>query len=213
MKKRHAVHKYDSYNMEIEVLVPSGAKVLDIGCNTGRLAKALKKRGCVVTGVDVSKNLLNLAKKHCHKTVCADAENLAALNKGLGGQHFDVIILGDVVEHLRSPKIFLINIKRFLKPTGKIIASIPNSAFIWIRFKFLVGNFHYSPAGGLMDEDHLRFFSFGSVKDLFREAGYQISSIKPSNHGIVKRKYFLIKFLGRIIPTMFAIHILVIAQK
>ena len=205
--------KYDSTNKEIERAVTPGSKVLDIGCTTGKLAKALKKKKCQVTGIDIDQTSLSLARKYCQNTILVDVEDRKVLAKKLRGEKFDVVVLGDVLEHLKYPEELLVALKKHLKQNSFIISSIPNSAFIWMRMKFLLGNFNYSKNGGLMDEDHLRFYSFQTAQALFERSGYKIISVKPSSHGINNPKYFAIKALAKIFPSIFAIHILIQAQK
>jgi SAM-dependent methyltransferase len=200
-------------NSDIEMLVPSNCNVLDIGCTTGKLAKFLKKRGCKVTGVDIDDGALLEAKKHCIKTYKIDLDDLDSIDRKLKGQKYDCITMGDILEHIKYPGILLYHLKKYLKPKGTVIASIPNSAFVWMRFRFLFGNFDYSNKGGLMDEDHLRFFSFKTAKILFEDAHYNILSLKESSHGIVNPAFGFIKYLAKIFPTLFAIHIIVLAQN
>lgn len=206
-------NKYDSYNSEIADLVPSGSKVLDVGCNTGKLAQALKRKNCEVTGIDLDDKLLRIARKHCSKTIRADIEDRARLKASLKRTKFDAIILGDVVEHLKRPDEMLVALKPYLKDNGVITCSTPNSAFIWMRVRFLLGNFNYTKSGGLMDVDHLRFFSFATARELFESCGYEVILIKPSSHGITNWKFFFLKLLAKIIPSLFAIHILIVAKK
>lgn len=205
--------KYDSTNEEIERAVPPHSKVLDVGCTTGKLAKALKRKKCQVTGVDIDRSSLNLARRYCQSTILANVEDCKLLAKKLQGEKFDVVVLGDVLEHLKYPKELLVALKKHLKQNALIVSSTPNSAFIWMRMKFLLGNLSYSKNGGLMDEDHLRFYSFQTARALFEESGYEIISVKPSSHGINNPKYFAIKILAKILPSVFAIHILIQAQK
>ena len=206
-------NKYDSYNSEIAVLVPPGSKVLDVGCNTGKLAQALKRKNCEVTGIDLDDKLLKIARKHCTKTVKADIEDRTKLKASLKRTNFDAIILGDVVEHLKRPGEMLVALKPYLKDNGVIICSTPNSAFIWMRVRFLLGDFSYTENGGLMDIDHLRFFSFATTRELFESCGYKVMLVKPSSHGITNWKFFFLKALARIVPSLFAIHILIVAKK
>ncbi len=205
--------KYDSTNEEIERLVPPRAKVLDIGCTTGKMAKNLNKKDCTVVGIDIDKESLKIARKHCFKTICIDLDDSDLLSKSLGREQFDIIILGDVIEHLKQPGKLLKVLRKNIGKDSLVICSVPNSAFIWMRARFMLGKLDYSKHGGLMDEGHLRFFSFKTAKNLFRESGFRICYTKPSSHGINSWIFYPIKLLAQIIPTVFAIHILIIAQK
>lgn len=205
--------KYDSFSTEIESLIPKGSIVLDVGCTTGILARALKKKKCKVVGIDIDSASLKVAAKHCEKVYLIDVDDLKDFDKKLKGQKFDAIALGDILEHLKYPGVLLYHLKNYLTENGVVVAKIPNTAFIWTRLRFLSGNFAYEKGGGLMDEDHLRFFSFGTAKQLFTDSGYKIIKIENSSKAIVNPKYFFVKYLAEIMPRLFSIHIIIEAQK
>lgn len=200
-------------NTDVEKMVPDNCRVLDIGCATGKFARVLKKKGCAVVGVDIDKTALNLAAKYCEKTIQVDLDDLVSLDKKLKGEKFDCISFGDILEHIKYPGVLLYHLKKYLKPQGLVLASIPNSAFIWLRIRFSLGNFDYMPEGGLMDEDHIRFFSFKTARILFEDAQYKVLKIQGSSHGIVNKKFWFIKYFAKIAPTLFAIHVIVLGQN
>lgn len=77
-----------------------------------------------VWGVDVQKEKINKLRKEGHKVVFDDVqilENLKKLNK-----KFDVIVAGEIIEHLENPGLFLDNIKNFLNDDGILIITTPN---------------------------------------------------------------------------------------
>lgn len=203
--------KYDGDCPEIAAAVPRDSYVLDIGCSTGKLARDLNGKGCKVEGVDIDRESLKKAARYCAKVYKIDLDNLKDFDIHLRGKKFEAITMGDILEHLKYPSVLLNHIKKYLAPGGIAVATIPNTAFVWTRVRFLLGNFSYSQQGGLMDEDHLRFFSFETARLLFESSGYEIVKIRPSSHGIVNKKYFLVKLLSKLIPTLFAIHVFIVA--
>ena len=205
--------KYNSYSEEIEQLVPAYSKVLDVGCTTGKLARALKNKGCAVHGIDIDDASLKRASKYCQKTYRVDVDNLNLLDRELKNEKYDAITFGDILEHLKYPGILLYHLRKYLNPNGLVAASIPNSAFIWTRIRFFLGNFAYSNKGGLMDEDHLRFFSFKTARVLFEDAHYKVLDIHGSSQGIVNPKFWFVKCLAKIVPALFAIHIIILARS
>lgn len=130
---------------------------------------------------------------------------------------FDVILLGDVLEHLVDPYTVLDNLKKFLKPNGIIIASIPNIRE-WNTMKtiFLKGDFRYDDAG-ILDRTHLRFFTKKNIIELFENNNYKIKKI-VSNYNGSKMKYLkrlrLFKlFLQIFFKELLTIQYLVVAVK
>jgi len=204
--------KYGGYNGDIVEMTPSGSLVLDLGCSTGRLAKELRAKGCKVLGTDIDPNSLKKARDYCSQVFLADLDHPEeAFEKILAKKSLDVITMGDLLEHIKYPKTLLLQLFPYLKEGGQLIASIPNAAFALNRLKFLFGDFSYSENGGLMDADHLRFFTFKTVCRLFEESGFKIERI----YGIseVKSHFWFLRPLAKLMPTLFAIHIMIKAKR
>lgn len=153
-------------------MISSGEMVLDIGCANGVLAKEIRKRGNYVVGVDTM--MSEKAKNNCNEFIQMDVEKNFNLNFE---KEFDCIIFADVLEHLRNPLQILRACKRFLKPSGKIILSVPNVANWYIRLNLLFGRFDYK-SRGILDESHVRFFTWKSLKELLEEAKLEIKKIE-----------------------------------
>ncbi len=153
--------------------VPPGSRVLELGCATGYLSRYLKEeRGCRVVGVELDEAAAERARAHCERVVVGDLDQLdlaALLDEGA----FDVILAGDVLEHLKSPGRVLASARRLLAPGGRFVATIPNVAHGDLRLALLAGRFTYQRLG-LLDETHLRFFTHAGVLALFEEAGYAV---------------------------------------
>src|SRR5215216_2222425 len=93
--------KRSSHTLIIE-LVGHNKRVLDVGTSTGYLAEVLATRGCRVTGIELDPDAARRAEERCERVVVGDVETLD-VQEELGGEHFDVIVFGDVLEHLRDP--------------------------------------------------------------------------------------------------------------
>jgi len=153
----------------------SNKKILDVGCGTGALGEALKKKGNIVYGIDISKKSIEIAKKRLDKVVQIDLETENKLP--FKEASFDLIIFGDVLEHFRDPLSVLKNIRKYLKKDGIIIISLPNIANWEIRLKLLFGKFNYQKEG-ILDDTHVRFFTLKTAKELIKKAGLKIFKTK-----------------------------------
>jgi 2-polyprenyl-3-methyl-5-hydroxy-6-metoxy-1,4-benzoquinol methylase len=162
--------------------VGRGKRVLDVGCAAGDLARVLAERGCGVTGIEIDPEAAHQAEKHCERVVIGDVEELD-LSEMLGGEAFDVIVFGDMLEHLKNPLRTLDRLKPFLRSEGYLVASIPNVAHGSVRLALMQGKFQYSQLG-LLDDTHLRFFTRESVEQLFEDAGFLITGLKRTLRGI-----------------------------
>jgi O-antigen biosynthesis protein len=156
-------------------LVDENKRVIDFGCATGYFAKLLQEKGCQVTGVEINPKAAQVAEQYCEKVIVADLD-FTRLEEILHGQTFDVATLGDVLEHLRDPQRLLDQVAAILNPDGYIVASIPNIAHGAIRLALLQGKFEYTKYG-ILDNTHLRFFTYESAKALFDKTGYLINSV------------------------------------
>lgn len=164
-----------SAHMLVIDLVPQGARVLEFGCATGYMSEVLRSRkGCTVTGIEISPEAGELAKEHCDRVIVGDAEDLD-YDELLGKERFDTVLFVDVLEHLKEPGSVLERVRPFLSRRGAVIASIPNIAHGSVRLALLAGEFRYRQLG-LLDDTHLRFFTREAIRDLFEGEGFVISN-------------------------------------
>lgn len=152
-------------------LIGANQIVLDVGCGAGWIAAHLKAQGCRVTGIEIDPELAAAARPFCERVIVADADNLAEL--GLPENHFEVVLFADVLEHLVDPWHTLRSVRPYLRPTGRVLLSLPNFANYSIRWALLRGQFRYQESG-LFDRDHLRFFTRETALELVTQAGLQI---------------------------------------
>jgi 2-polyprenyl-3-methyl-5-hydroxy-6-metoxy-1,4-benzoquinol methylase len=101
-----------------------GMTVLELGCGTGSFTRELVCSGADVVAIDVSPDLLEIAKANCSApNVRYQIENAYALSYSEG--MFDSVVGSSVLHHLEVEKA-LRNIYRVLKPGGTIYFTEPN---------------------------------------------------------------------------------------
>lgn len=171
----------NSHTLMVE-LVGSNKKVLDVGCANGYLAKVLGERGCSVSGVEYDAAAAEEARPHLEQLVVGDLETLD-LTAELGTGRFDVVVFGDVLEHLRDPLPVLKQARDLLAPGGYVVISIPNVAHGSVRLSLLQGRFDYGPLG-LLDETHIRFFTRDNLRALLRDAGFAATDFLRTTAGV-----------------------------
>lgn len=151
-------------------LVGYNKRVLDVGCASGYLAEVLHTRGCTVAGIEHDPGLAEQARKIMDTVVVGELESLD-LHQTFGDAEFDVVVFGDVLEHIADPLAVLRQVPSVLRPGGSIVVSIPHVGHGDVRLSLLEGQWKYSDLG-LLDRTHLRFFTRDNLVDLLRQAGF-----------------------------------------
>lgn len=171
----------NSHTLLVE-LVGRDRRVLDVGCAAGDLGRALRRRGCRVAGVELDPAAAEAARDALDEVLTGDVDDLDLVGH-FGKESFDVVVLGDVLEHLPDPVAALRRLRPLLAPEGSVVASIPNVAHGAVRLALLAGRFDYRPLG-LLDATHLRFFTRASVYETFREAGLVPVDVRRTTAGV-----------------------------
>ena len=105
--------------------------------------------------------------------------NIENIELDLPKDYFDVIICGDVLEHLIDPWDTMKKLHNHLKHDGVIIISIPNFREYHILYKILIrADFRYSDQG-ILDKTHLRFFCKKNIIALLTSTMFTPISIYP----------------------------------
>lgn len=162
-------------------LVRPYARVLDVGCATGYMGRELRKKHCSVTGIDTDRGALRVARRYCEQVVAADLEKpkLSALEN----RKFDVILLLDVLEHIRNAVSLLTALRKYILSEGRLIISTPNIAHVSVRWKILSGDFSYTKQG-ILDETHVHFYTRSTFLAILTVCGYDIEQLYvPSDFG------------------------------
>ena len=166
------LEKRNTSQTQIVLLSGRGKRVLDVGPATGYVARALRQRGCRVTGIEIDAEAAAAAARFCERMIVGDVEDLD-LEELFGEERFDVVIFGDVLEHLRDPHEALQKAAAILAPGGCVVASIPNITHGSVRLLLHRGEFRYTDTG-ILDRTHRWFFDRRGVEELFGESGFRI---------------------------------------
>jgi SAM-dependent methyltransferase len=141
-----------------------GTSVLDVGCSDGQFGALVRKQGHRVDGVDLVK----------HHGVGERLDDFveADVSQGLPSStpSYDVIIAGDILEHVVDPETLLKDIRDHLNPGGEILVSVPNFGHWYPRGKVALGRFDYDQRGPL-DHTHVRFFTRRTFERLVNTCG------------------------------------------
>ena len=157
-------------------MVGVNKRVLDVGCDTGYLGEVLAALGNTTTGFEINEQTAQEARKHLVRVEVGDLES-TDLVAVFGAAAFDVVVFGDVLEHLRDPLPTLRQAHGLLAPGGSVLISTPNVAHGDVRLALLEGNFRYNSLG-ILDETHTRFFTRESLLKFVHEAGFAVIELR-----------------------------------
>jgi ubiquinone/menaquinone biosynthesis C-methylase UbiE len=159
----------------------NGRRVLDAGCGSGPLSAALRAKGAIVTGFDSSPAMVELARQRLGEDADLHVADLGQLLPFADGA-FDDVVVSLVLHYLRDWTAPLAELRRVLKPGGRLILSVNHP----IVYKLMDPGADYFAIMQYSDE-----FTFNgqsavltfwhrplhAMTDAFTEAGFRISVI------------------------------------
>ncbi|CAN5796934.1 hypothetical protein BH18ACT13_BH18ACT13_09760 [soil metagenome] len=151
-------------------LVGSGKRVLDVGCSSGYLAWPLVERGCAVVGIEQDERAAETAREICSQVLVGDVETM---DLPFAEGSFDVVLCGDLIEHLRDPEQLLVRVRPLLREGGRLVLTTPNVANWTMRLGLLAGRWRYTERG-ILDRTHLHLFTCSTLVETLERAGYRI---------------------------------------
>ncbi len=194
----------------LQKYVGENRRVLELGCSTGYISRLLKQRGCRVVGLECDPVAAHSARRVCDQVILADLNTNGWMEQL--EERFDVVLMGDVLEHLVYPDEVLRSVRQLLLPGGVIIVSLPNVVFWSQRLKTIFGRFDYQSIG-LLDCTHLRFFTLRTALALIENSGYRILEFYPIIGGRFSSRFRLLwQGLANLRPTLFGYQLLFRAQ-
>jgi SAM-dependent methyltransferase len=171
----------------IKTLAKAGTVCLDYGCGDGRrYGTWLQELDIRYHGFDISQAALEAAR-----TLGLNVGLLTPDGRTtLADDCCDLAICFEVFEHLLEPQLAVQEIRRVLKPSGVLLASVPNSAYWFCRLEFLLTGF-FNPGGGPLtsrimpwNDPHIRFFSPKLFRRFLRQNGFPEIELIPERFSL-----------------------------
>lgn len=207
---------------------PTGKRILDAGCGNGGLSIAFWMAGAKPTGIDIEKDLYDIALRQ-KEAYGADIDFhlYDGFKLPFPSNEFDMAVSVSVLEHTTDPVMYLSEIMRVLKPGGFLYLGFPNKlwpmethtripmltylpAFVRPRVVSLLGR---NP----LEENNLHFYNYFNLQKMLKQsAGEYVWSIIPEEG---KSKNIIKKIIKKILGffglnyKVFLPHILVILKK
>jgi 2-polyprenyl-3-methyl-5-hydroxy-6-metoxy-1,4-benzoquinol methylase len=138
-----------------------GSRLLDVGCGNGGMLKRMQGLGWCVEGVDFDPVAVENAKGKGLDVRLGTLET-----QGYPENHFDVITLSHLIEHVHDPLRLLLECRRILRPHGRLLLVTPNNGS-WGHRIFGETWLHLDPPR------HFHIFNLPSIRHLITKAGFQ----------------------------------------
>jgi 2-polyprenyl-6-hydroxyphenyl methylase/3-demethylubiquinone-9 3-methyltransferase len=171
-----------------------GKHVIDVGCGGGLLTEGMAVRGAQVTGIDMGKAPLSVARLHQHESGLEidyrqiTAEQLAEEQAG----SFDTVTCMEMLEHVPEPSTTISACAKLLKDDGYLFLSTINRnpksyLFAVIGAEYILG---LLPRG---THDYSRFISPSEMESWARQSGLQLINMTGLVYNPLTREYRLNK--------------------
>ncbi len=199
--------------------IHAGDEVLQVDCGPGVLAQQLIEKGAHVTATDLSAEAIRRARS---RGINAQQLNLDRQPLPFADASFDVVVSDSQIEHRVDYARYLDECSRVLRPGGRLVLCVPNTAHWRVRWALLRGRFPYvehTPTDWL----HLRFFTLPDLRGLLHARGLRIEHLDGSaslwvrglyptflRSGLPARAY---EALAHRRPSLFARDLILLARK
>jgi SAM-dependent methyltransferase len=145
-----------------DALARPGLRVLDVGCGTGGVLAGLGG-GIRPFGVDRS----TLALAHCRARGLSAVACSSAGDLPFAAGSFDVVMLLDVLEHFADEQKLLAEIRRLVRPGGRVLVSVPAFQFLWSQHDVVL--------------QHIRRYRAGQLQEVLERARLTIERLTYTN--------------------------------
>jgi len=141
-------------------------RLLDLGCSTGTLMQVAIERGWSARGLDLNRESVRHAREAGLDVIC-DTFPSAELE----GQHFDVTVMSDFIEHVPDPRAALVATRELLAEDGYLFLTTPDAGALVAR---LSGRrwWHLKPS------EHLVYFDRKTIRALLEDCGYEVVDVR-----------------------------------
>ena len=157
-----------------ELRISDDSWVLDLGCGTGQFSIPLLERGCRAVSVDLDVPRLGEVRDACaEKNLTARILLGDGANLPFHSESFDAVVCREMIEHTGEPGAVVEEIKRVLKPQGRLCVTVPSAHteryFQWVDSRWL------AMAG------HVNVFTRATMCELLEAHGFHVLEIRGRN--------------------------------
>lgn len=151
---------------DIERAAPIGT-ILDVGCTTGSFLNLAESRGWIATGVELNADTARISRGLGLDVITGTIESIDPTTR-----QFDVIHMGEVIEHVENPAAMVRPAANLLKPGGVLYVTTPNTDAFWPKSTFILYRLFGIPWSQHTPPWHLQHFSVQSLSRLLSDHGF-----------------------------------------
>lgn len=170
----------------------SKKKILDVGCGGGLLTESMALCGSLVTGIDISQHLVDIADKHARQAnlnityICATAEEFSTTY-----QHsYEIITCMELLEHVPDPTLIIHACRKLLKPNGLLfLSTINRSLTAYLKTKVIAEYlFRLLPVG---THEYEKYSRPSEIATWCRQVDFKVIDISGMSYIPFLRKTYL----------------------
>lgn len=148
--------------------IMEGKSVFDIGFGYAQALSYFQSKGLEVSGLEPSEEAVAYARSKGLNVFQSKIEDFYYIGKG----KYDIVLLLNVLEHLRKPIDVLKNIReKILKRNGILIIDVPNE---FNTFQIIANKEYNLNEWWVCPPNHINYFSFETLKEILEKSGYEI---------------------------------------
>lgn len=196
MQEWHTLGKYPLVIDRFEIIEKhiTGKNILDCGAGGGKIKPdeewwhelflhgRIKKVARDCTGIDIDSDAVNILNSMGYNIELGNVETMQL------GRTFDVVVAGEIIEHVSNVGLFLDRVKDHLKQEGKFIFTTPNTNAIGNLIRSLFGK------TTIIDPEHVAWYDLAVIDQLLHRHGFKIDEFYWHQH-TTKGFYKIVHFM------------------
>ncbi len=189
--------------------------VFDLGCGDGMISREiLNHTSCTLVGIDISANNIRQARSRISHLLIGDLEHSLPFRPNIS----DLCLALDIIEHIIDTDSFLLEIRRVLNSSGKLILVTPNLASLVERFLLLLGfqpqnvevsriekfgSISKTPPVG-----HFRGFTWPALREMLGYYGFTIDEFRVTTYytGLMKVMDLVVGWVKKTLASLFVVY-------
>jgi len=169
------------------------SRILDLGTGSGNFEFFFAKKVKEIVGVDYNDEALAFIKSELNKKKISNVRlilsDIRKINTVPKIGRFDLIILSDVLEHIKigEAKILITKLTKLLNPNGEVVIITPNYHSLWVVIEHFADGFSFLPR--LLGTQHLAKYYRSNLNHMF------------TNNGFIIKRFFTFNLFSFLSPS------------